>query len=372
MADQHYSIPPGVLSIADYQQQFESQIAPEIHAYFESGCGLGSAPSRNRSAFSEYSIVSRILRKVAHGDTAVSLSGQKFSSPILLGPVAHQGLLHPRGELETAAAAEALGVGMVCSTLSSVTLESVAQVGAKSWFQLYWQGNRDTSLDLIRRAEKAGYTSIVMTVDVPVQAMRYDIQRSGFILPPDAAVNLKQYSSPDVSVSATESAVFQGVMATAPNWEDVEWLISQTSLPFIIKGVLHPDDAVMAKQAGGSGVVVSNHGGRALDSLISPLAVLSDVRAAVGSEYLVLMDGGIRSGEDVFKALALGANAVLIGRPQVYGLAVAGALGVAHVVKILQEELEVTMSLCGCDKVSAIGSQHLHSRRPQQLESTSC
>lgn len=202
----------------------------------------------------------------------------------------------------------------------------------------------------------SGYTALVVTVDVPVSGLRNRAQRAGFEMPSCTQMaNLKAMpQSRQVSLAADASIIFQGLMTAAPGWKDIAWLATQTRLPVILKGISHPDDARRALDMGMSGVVVSNHGGRSLDGLPAGIHALPAVRKAVGEEFTVLMDGGIRRGTDVFKAIALGANAVLVGRPQVHALAVAGALGVAHMLRLLRDELEMTMALAGCATIGSI------------------
>ena len=281
---------------------------------------------------------------------------------MLLAPVAYQKLVHPDGERATAQAADALEAGFIASTMSSVSLEDIAaELSKNKWFQLYFQESREWTLSLVRRAEVAGYTALVVTVDVPINGLRNRAQRAGFALPPQVqAVNLHdmpQRSPP--TLGPEQSVVFQGLMVSAPSWADLEWLGRQTPLPIIVKGIIHPDDATRVADMGLAGVVVSNHGGRTLDGLPASISALPAVRAALGPDFLVLLDSGIRRGTDIFKAIALGANAVLVGRPQVYALAVAGALGVAHMLRLLREELEVTMALTGCPTLASINSEAL-------------
>ncbi|MBR9910728.1 MAG: alpha-hydroxy-acid oxidizing protein [Gammaproteobacteria bacterium] len=354
-------IPPELVCVEDYER-LAAQFVPEsVLAYFSGGSADEHGLVRNRQRFTARQLYSRVLADVSQGNTRCRLLGQELEHPLVLAPLAYQGLVHPQGELDTARGAEAVDACMAVSTLSSYRLEDIAaHSSAPQWFQLYWQERRADTLSLLRRAERAGYSALLLTVDVPVQALRNRQQRSGFQLPAQAAANLSEFASPaTVELAPGASRVFQGIMAQAPSWQDIAWLRQQTDLPLLLKGVTHPDDAVRARELGCAGVVVSNHGGRALDSLPASIDVLAAVRMAVGAEFPLLLDGGVRSGEDVFKALALGADAVMVGRPQVFALAVAGALGVAHMLRSLREELEVTMSLCGCANLAAIGPQSL-------------
>jgi isopentenyl diphosphate isomerase/L-lactate dehydrogenase-like FMN-dependent dehydrogenase len=275
----------------------------------------------------------------------------------MLAPVAFQKMAHADGEVGTAKAASALDIGMMVSTLSSQSMEEVSeQLNTPKWFQLYWQLDRDFNLALVHRAQKAGYQAIVVTVDSAIHGIRNRAQRAKFELPEDIkAVNLADRPPlPSKTFTPDQSIVFQGMMSEAPTWDDIAWLIEKSPLPVVIKGVLHPSDALKAKQIGAQGVIVSNHGGRTLDCVPSALEVLPMIRQVVGEEYTVLLDGGIQRGTDIFKALALGADAVLLGRPQFYALAVGGAAGVAHMLRILREELEVAMALAGTANITDI------------------
>jgi isopentenyl diphosphate isomerase/L-lactate dehydrogenase-like FMN-dependent dehydrogenase len=246
---------------------------------------------------------------------------------------------------------------MVCSTLSNQSLEDIARTGGPGhWFQLYWQPRREVTADLLRRAELAGYSAIMLTVDAPVQVPSLRAQRAGFRMPANCVTaNLRAYDDATaVHGLPAGSRFLQGRMRTAPQWQDLIWLQRQTALPVWVKGVLHAEDARTLQAAGVAGVVVSNHGGRGLDGVVASLAALPAIRAAVGAEFPLLLDGGIRSGTDVFKALALGADGVLVGRLQIHALAVAGALGVAHMLKLMREELEVAMALSGCASLAEV------------------
>ena len=276
------------------------------------------------------------------------------------------------GELESARAAHATDSCMVSSTLSSCRLEDIARVaGPQRWFQLYFQPRRDDTRELLARAEAAGYGAIVVTLDAAIQAASLRALRAGFRMPADCvAANLRDHpAAGKVALDAGQSRIFQGVMADAPTWRDLEWLLAETTLPVWVKGVLHPHDARALHQLGVAGLVVSNHGGRGLDGAPASLDALPAIRAAVGAGFPLLLDGGIRSGSDVFKALALGADAVLVGRLQMYALSVAGALGVAHMITLLREELEVCMALAGCATVADIERGALTNFSTTQTES---
>jgi 4-hydroxymandelate oxidase len=280
-------------------------------------------------------------------------------------------MAHPDGELATAHAAAALGAGMVLSTQSSISLEAVADAVLSAgnsasrgplWFQLYMLHDRGFTQDLVQRAEAAGYEALVITVDAPTQGYRDRERRTNFKLPVGVtAVNLAGLQHSQTSVlQSGQSALFDGLLTTAPTWADIEWLQSVTRLPIVLKGILHEDDARQAADMGLSGIVVSNHGGRTLDTAVATADVLPRIAQKLAGDLPILVDGGIRRGTDVLKAIALGATAVMVGRPYVYGLANAGAVGVAHVLRLLRDELEVAMALCGCSSLSQVTSKVIY------------
>ncbi|SIS42365.1 alpha-hydroxy acid oxidase [Neptunomonas antarctica] len=351
------AVPADLVSVADYERYAKHHIPPAIFEYIQGGGADEITLQRNRRALDDLMILPRVLQDCTAGGTHTTLLGEALRHPILLAPVAFQKLVHPQGELAMAQAASVLETGMIVSTLASESIEAIAaELDSPKWFQLYFQHSRDFTLALVKRAQAAGYTALVITVDAPLHGIRNRAQRAGFQLPKGVeAVNLKNRPPlPSQQFDASESIVFQGMMSEAPVWQDIHWLKQHTTLPIVLKGVLNPADALYAAEMGLAGVVVSNHGGRTLDCLPSAVEMLPLVRKAVGKDFPLFMDGGIQRGTDVFKALALGADAVLIGRPQLYALAVAGALGVAHMLRVLREELEVTMSLAGTPTIKDI------------------
>lgn len=351
-------LPPGVHRASDYESLAKGVIPVPTFEYIAGGSGEGVTLAANRAAFGDLSICPRLLADVTGGSTRLALAGRDRAHPIMLAPVALQALVHTRGELEVARAAAAVDACMVVSTLSSHRLEDVAAATAEEkWFQLYFQPRRDDTLDLVRRARDAGYAALVVTVDAAIQAPASSALRAGFRMPADCvAINLQGYAArSESSLAQGQSRIFQGMMRSAPTWADLEWLQARAGLPIWIKGVLHGDDARRLRELGVAGLVVSNHGGRSLDHAPASLRMLPVMRDAVGPDCPLVFDGGIRSGADVFKALALGADAVMIGRLQVYALAVAGALGVAHMLRLLREELETCMAMAGCASLADIG-----------------
>jgi 4-hydroxymandelate oxidase len=349
----------GASNIADYCAQARATLPSGIWTYLADGDSAG-----NEQAFRESRLMPRPLRDLRGGHTRLNLFGQALAHPLLLAPVAYQCLFHPHGEAASAMAAAAQGGQCVVSSLASQSIADIAQAARAGgaidgpWFQLYWQGNRARSARLLHLALSAGCSAVVFTVDAP-------IKRATLVLPPHVrAVNLEPAVGPDATreqaTGKGSSQVFGGWMAQAPTWSDLAWLRSQTDLPLLVKGLLHPDDAQAALDAGCDGVVVSNHGGRVLDGAPVSLQALDAIARRVAGRVPVLFDSGVRSGRDVFVALAHGASAVLIGRPYLWGLAAQGALGVAHVLRLLRDELEMTMALAGCAHLADIGTHCLH------------
>lgn len=349
-------IPPGVVTLADHEAHARSVLDDNAWAYFSGGAADEITLRANREAWDALLLHPRVLRPMAGGHTRVRLLGRTLAHPVLLAPAAFQRMAHPDGELATAYAAAMQGAGLVLSTQASVPLETVAQaIGGEPgrgplWFQLYMQHDRGFTRELAQRAEQAGYEALVLTVDASASGARDRERRAGFRLPDGvSAVNLANLPpAPTPALQPGQSALFDGLLATAPTWADVEWLRAQTRLPVLLKGVLHEDDARQAVALGVGGLIVSNHGGRTLDTVPATARVLPRIVAAAAGACPVLVDGGIRRGTDVLKAMALGAQAVLVGRPYVFGLANAGALGVAHVLRLLRDELEIAMALSGC------------------------
>jgi len=352
MLEKLTACPGDVASALHYRPYAEARLAPEIWQYLEEGSGDDRTLLENPDALARIPLTSRPLVNVRGGHTRLELFGQPLEHPVLLAPVAYQRLFHPDGECGSAAAAAALGGQFIASSLASQALEDIIAAAEKPlWFQLYWQGGRERTLKLLRRAEAAGYGVVMFTVDAPVK-------QAGMVLPAGvAAVNLDSPAA-IAGLSAGQSAVFDGWMAQAPDWDDLNWLRDNTRLPLLVKGVLHADDALRAANLGCDGVVVSNHGGRVLDGVTPAIDALPAIVEALSGKMPVLFDSGLRSGRDIYKALMRGAAAVLVGRPYIWGLSAAGALGVAHVVRLMRDELEMTMALCGARTLQEIRTSH--------------
>lgn len=342
-------IPADTVSLGDYERHFHAMADPAIRAYIAGAAADGITQRENRAALDRLRLLPRVMVDMSQASARTELFGQTLDYPVIIGPTAFHKLVDPAGELATAQAASLTRTWMTVSTQASVTLEEVAsQASSPLWFQLYMQPRRDDTLSLVRRAEDAGYVAIMVTADAVVSGIRNIEQRAGFRLPAGvSAVNIAGFAPNEPVTARAGSPVFQGMLRGAPTWADIEWLSAQTRLPVLVKGMLNAADVEPALNAGAAGIVVSNHGGRTLDTVPATIDVLPAVARAVAGRVPVLMDGGIRRGTDVVKALALGASAVLLGQPVLHALAVGGMPGVAHMLTILQTELEVAMALLG-------------------------
>jgi len=343
------SIPPEIVAVADYEPLARERVEPSAWDYLTGGGADEITLRANRGAFDRLSLNPRMLTDFSRGGgTEVTLFGHTYDHPILLAPVAYQKLAHPDGEMATVLGAAAAKAGMIVSTHASVALEDLARVAPMPlWFQLYIKPDRGLTRELVQRAEAAGYRALVLTVDAPVGGVRNREQRSQFRLPPGVGAANLPGGAPMGGRGIASGSLCGGFLATAPTWKDVEWLQSLTRMPVLLKGILSVEDAGRGVDLGAGGIIVSNHGGRTLDTLPATISALPRIADRVAGRVPVLLDGGIRRGTDVLKALALGARAVLVGRPVIYGLAAAGAVGVAHVLNILRGELEGAMALTG-------------------------
>ncbi|RZL40525.1 MAG: alpha-hydroxy-acid oxidizing protein [Rubrivivax sp.] len=355
------ALPEGLANLADFESHAKPRVTDNAWAYLNGGAADELTLRANRAAWDAIPLHPRVLRDLAGGHTRVTLLGRELLHPVLLAPIAYQRLFHADGEVAIAHAAAAQGAGVILSAQASVAMEEVAApmladpTAGPLWFQLYWRDDRDFMRALLRRVEAAGYQALVLTVDAPVHGARDRERRVGFKLPADIrAVNLGGLKKP-LDLQPGQSALFDGLMARAATWREVDWLRAESRLPLLLKGVTHVDDAREALARGVHGLIVSNHGGRTLDTVPATATLLPPLRAALGPDVPLLVDGGIRRGTDVLKAIALGANAVLLGRPYVHALAASGALGVAHALRLLRDELEIAMALSGCKTLADAG-----------------
>lgn len=345
------------------QQKMKQRLSQEVFDFIEGGADDELALQRNINAFKRYSLIPRILVDVNEINTKINLLGNELPFPLLIAPTAPQKLANEMGEFATVKAAANTDTVMVVSCMASASLESIAQQSnAKLWFQIHIFKNRKITENLIIRATKAGYKAIVVTVDTPrLGDRRRDVQNRFRIPIPCLPVNLLQeglMEKPDEHFKLASKHV-NSIFDPSVTWKDIEWLKRITNLPIILKGVLHFEDARIAVQNKIDGIIASNHGGRQLGAAVSPLDALPHLVKAVDGKIPVLMDGGIRSGTDIVKALALGAKAVLIGRPVLWALAAGGMHGIAGVIKQLNKELEQAMTMCGFSAIGAINSSCL-------------
>jgi lactate 2-monooxygenase len=339
--------------------------------FLQSGAGDEMTLGQNREAFCAYDILPRVLRDVSNVDLTVELLGQTLSMPVLLAPVGYQGVFHPEMEIGSMKAAAEAGIPFAASTVTTASLEEIAAAAPEGgkWFQLYWSNNRSLTASMVKRAERAGYQAIVVTVDTGLLGWRKQDYRNGYspLKLLKGAANYIQdpvfrEMVPDYSEAHIREAILESIHHPNLTWDDLSFLREQTSLPIVIKGILHPADAKQAVDLGFDAIVVSNHGGRQLDGAAASLRALPAVVEQVDGAVPVLIDGGIRCGADIFKAIALGADSVLIGRPYVYGLTVGGKAGVRRVIEDLRTELQLTYALAGITQTKEINKAYLQRR----------
>jgi 4-hydroxymandelate oxidase len=347
------------VNLFDFEPIARQKLSPVAWEYLSGGAGDELTLRWNRECYDRIKLRPRILVDVSKLDTRVKLFGREHRFPILLAPTAYQRMLHPEGELATAKGAA--GAAMLVSTMATTSVEEIAAAATGPlWFQLYVQPDRTFTRDLVQRAEAAGCQALVVTVDTPVVGLRNREMRTKFALPPGVErPNLKGLKTSSTSHLPPENEIYSAVLDPRLTWKEIEWLQSLSRVPVLLKGVLNPEDAERALQAGVAGIIVSNHGARNLDTLPATIEVLPEVVAKVAGRLPVLVDGGIRRGTDVLKALALGAKAVLIGRPYLFGLAAGGTEGVTRVVNILRREFEMAMALTGRPSLAEIDSSVL-------------
>ncbi|GAA2704250.1 alpha-hydroxy acid oxidase [Actinoplanes palleronii] len=360
-----------VLSLADVAAAAKAVTSAAVWDFIEGGSGVERSLRANRAGLDAVYVLPRILRDVSRQSAAGVLLGSPVSMPVVTAPMAYQRLVNAEGELAAARAAKVADVPFTVSMLSSVSVEELAAAGGTLWFQLYWLRDRAVTLELLERAEAAGCQALMLTVDVPRMGRRLRDVRNGFTLPP--GVTAVHLGGPETSAHRWQSgasavaAHTQQIFDPTLSWSDLGWLRERTTMPLIVKGVLDPNDAARAAGAGVAGLVVSNHGGRQLDGSAAGIDVLPKIREAVDGRCQVYLDGGIRGGGDVLGALARGADAVLLGRPILWGLAAAGERGVNDVLSLLREEFDHAMILAGCRDLADVRQlQVVDSRAPMR------
>ncbi len=325
-----------------------------VFDFYSGGANDELSLAANRSIYDGVSLRPRVLVDVSARDMATSLLGTGVTAPVVIAPMAFQRMAHPTGELAVSRAAAAMNLIMTVSTFATCSMEDIAQAAPGTrWFQLYVHRDRGFTRDMVQRVEAAGYAALVLTVDVPELGRRERDLRHGFALTP--GLRFANFVDDGGSVNGVDLYAFvEGMHDATLSWKDVEWLRGLSKMPVILKGVVRGDDASRAVQHGAAGIVVSNHGGRQLDTAVTGLQALPEVVEAVAGKALVMVDGGIRRGTDVLKALAFGADAVMLGRPVLWGLALDGEAGATRILELMLEELDKAMALCGAPRLSDI------------------
>ncbi|XP_053565309.1 2-Hydroxyacid oxidase 1 isoform X2 [Bombina bombina] len=343
------------ITVDEFEENAKSFLKKSVYDYYRSGSENQQTLADNVAAFSRLRLYPRVLRNVSAIDLSTSVLGQKISMPICVGATAMQRMAHPDGETATVRACGTVGVGMMLSSWATSSIEEVAEAAPDSlrWIQLYIYKDRNLTKSLVQRAERFGYKGIFLTVDTPYLGRRLDDVHNKFQLPPH--LRMKNFETEDLAFSSKKGygensglAVYVAqAIDSSISWDDIEWLKGLTSLPIVAKGILRADDAKEAVKHGVSGILVSNHGARQLDGVPATIDVLQEIVEAVDGQAEVYLDGGVRKGTDVLKALALGAKAVFIGRPALWGLAYQGEDGVKDVLQILMDEFRLAMALAG-------------------------
>jgi isopentenyl diphosphate isomerase/L-lactate dehydrogenase-like FMN-dependent dehydrogenase len=345
------------LNAWEYERVAEEKVEPGPWGYFVGGAGDERTLAENVAAFGRWRLRPRMLVDVGSVTTRTTVLGGDVSMPVLVAPTAFQRLAHPDGDLAVARAAAAAGTVMCLSTLGGASPAQVHEAApeGRNWFQLYWSRDRAFTQELVQAAEASGFEAIVLTVDLPAAGRRERDLRAAFEIPSDLPLpNLSEHLG-----GGDFHATLGEVVDPTITWRDLEWLRSVSGLPLLVKGILTAEDARLACEHGVDGVVVSNHGGRQLDGAPASLDALPEVVDAVSGRCLVLMDGGVRRGTDVVTALALGARAVLVGRPVLWGLAVDGEAGVRRILELLRAEVELALLLLGCPTPDAVTPAHV-------------
>lgn len=348
------------INLHEFEALAKAVLDPMVYGYYASGANDEVTLRENRNAFERYFLRPRMLRGASERDLTTQFLGNRYRTPVFIAPMALQRMAHPEGEIAVARAGSKYGATMVLSTMSSIPLEDVAQASsAEAWFQLYVYKDRSVVKDIVQRAEESGYRVLVLTIDTPLLGRREADIRNQFHLPHGIkAANLKESYFGDLDKSQGDSALakyWREVLREGGlTWKDVDWLASITQMPIVLKGIMRGDDAQIALEHGVKGLIVSNHGGRQLDTAHATIDVLEEVVHAVAGKADVMLDGGIRRGSDVLKGLALGAKAVMVGRPLLWGLAYNGQAGVELALQLLLDEIDLAMALCGCRRISDI------------------
>jgi len=352
------------INLFDFEAHARSVLPADAWGYVSSGAADEITVRENRAAFDEIALRFRVLVGVEQRDLSTEMLGSRLGFPVLIAPTGFHQLIHSDGEIGTAKAAAAAGALMVVSTMSNATMEQIrASVTGPMWFQLYVYKDRGITRTLVERAVAAGFNAIQVTVDLPVLGRREADIRNCFGLPPHLRVaNLEGAGFDILSAPKADSGIASyttRMLDDSLTWKDIEWLRSLSKVPILVKGVVRGDDAVAAIEHGAQGIVVSNHGGRQLDTAIATMRALPEVIDAVAGRVPVIVDGGVRRGTDIVKALAMGAKAVQIGRPVLWALAAGGREGVLRLLELLKLEFDLAMALCGCTSAQNVSADLL-------------
>ena len=348
-----------LVSVFDYEAAAREKLPKTAYDYYRSGANDELTLHENHAAYERIRLKPKVLIDTSKRDLTTTVLGQTLSMPIMVAPTAFHCMAHPEGEVATARAAGKAGALMMLSTLSTSSIEEVLpEATGPVWFQLYVYKDREATLSLVERAVSHGCTAIALTVDAQVWGRRERDIKNRFRLPKGLSIkNLMPAGKgdfPDEKADSGLAAYVTWQFDQTLTWKDIDWLCSKAKVPVLLKGVLHPDDARRAADHGAAGIIVSNHGARQLDTVPATIEALPDLVEAVDGKLEVLIDGGIRRGTDVFKAIALGAKAVGVGRPIIWGLAVDGEQGAKRVIDIVRKDFELTMRLCGCATLADI------------------
>ena len=350
------------ISLRELEAEAKRRLDPAVYDYFAGGADDEITLGANEAAFSRISLIPRVLRGAGERDLKVTLLGQRISMPVVIAPTAFHRLADPEGECATARAAHVAGTIMVASMASTVAIEDLAVTEGNLWFQIYIQPDLSFTEAIVRRAEAAGCGALVVTVDSPVFGRRERDIRNGFVdLPPGMSCENLREAAEAGRMSRARSIVFSPKLS----WGEIEWLRRTTRLKIVLKGIMHPDDARIAVECGTDALLISNHGGRQLDTVPAAIELLPAIVDAVGGSIPFLVDGGIRRGTDIVKALALGASAVAIGRPVLWALAIAGFDGVVRLLETLRSEVDRALALCGCSSPRDLSSNFVHFGRSE-------
>ncbi|CAL7949813.1 unnamed protein product [Xylocopa violacea] len=349
-----------MVCVEDFEKYAYSHLTPSVRDYYNSGAGEQFSLSLNKEAFKRFRIRPRFLRDVSRRDISTTILGEKITMPLGVAPAAMQRMAHPEGECANARAAQAAGTIYILSTISTSSIEEVAEAAPKAikWFQLYIYNDRNVTRNLVSRAERAGFKALVLTVDAPLFGDRRADIRNKFSLPTHLRLgNFEGEMSVKINTAKSGSGLSEYVMNlfdASLSWDDIKWLKSITKLPIVLKGILTPQDAELAIQHGAAAIIVSNHGARQVDTLPATIEALAEIADAVNGRIEIYMDGGVRQGIDVFKALALGAKMAFVARPALWGLSYGGEDGARQVLEVFRKEIDLAFALTGCATVADV------------------